>query len=104
MSSGDLRPPEPFSQRSLAPLRSGWRTTAYFFWMSYRSSNAMFGPALLHFFLSMLATLRLQRTTIALIFANGQTQKPIINFLRPGAEQAGTRRRDVMIAVSCKRL
>ncbi|MGD1104842.1 MAG: hypothetical protein ABSA59_22585 [Terriglobia bacterium] len=64
----------------------------------------MFGPALLHFFLSMLATLRLQPTTTALIFANEQTQKRIINFLRPGAEQAGSRRREVMIAVSFKRL
>jgi hypothetical protein len=48
----------------------------------------MIGPALLHFFLIVLATLPLQPTTTALIFANEQAQKLIINFLRSGAEQA----------------
>jgi hypothetical protein len=42
--------------------------------------------------------------TTALIFANEQTQKLIINFLRPGAEQAGSGRGDVVIGVSCKHL
>jgi hypothetical protein len=55
MSSGDLRLAESSSQRSLAPLRSVWRTTEYFFWLRCLSFNAMFGPALLHFFLCMLA-------------------------------------------------
>lgn len=97
MSSGDLRLAESSSQRSLAPLRSVWRTTEYFFWLRCRSSNAMFGPALLHFFRSMLAALRLQPTTTALILAVEQTQKLVTNFLRPGAEQAGSRRRDVVM-------
>jgi hypothetical protein len=61
----------------------------------------MFCLALLHFFLSMLATPRLQPTTTALNFANEQTQKLIINFLRLGIEQAGSRRLDVVIAARC---
>jgi len=81
MSLGDLRFLESFSQCGLAPLRSVWGTMASYFWMSCWNSNAVIGPALLHFFLIVLATQPLQPTTTAQIFANEQAQKLVINLL-----------------------
>jgi hypothetical protein len=54
---------------------------ASYFWMSCWNSNAVIGPALLHFFLIVLATQPLQPTTTAQIFANEQAQKLVINLL-----------------------